>query len=311
MSRFSRRSIVTSAASLPALAVPAVAGAVTPASTTCTLPPDLIERVVRVRARYLEYDRQCTAQFDEINGHFHAATDFTTDQWRSMGYGDPRIRELGAVHRKICAEISSDELDAEGDALSDERSSVVETIMEHEPQTIADLAWQAEAFVLTESELLCATDSTVSLDTRLIQTLFNNIRALGAIPQPIPLAVGPDPYANYEIVDAVTDTVGQPDPAFAAVKECERSWAELCEKTSALSQAADAGDVAAKRNLDELLDAAFGARETLLEEVTPTTVAGVVAVLRYVADIEGVELESDQVQIMCGNLANRLSTPAV
>ena len=50
-----RRAILAGAATLPALTVPALA---VPATSGCTLPSDLIERFLRVRAWFLEKHAQ-------------------------------------------------------------------------------------------------------------------------------------------------------------------------------------------------------------------------------------------------------------
>jgi hypothetical protein len=78
----SRRTLVASAAALPALAVPAL-----PAPRQCrplrptTLPPDLIERFVRVRAWYLESDKREQLRRGEIGRRFYAATGVSTEQY--------------------------------------------------------------------------------------------------------------------------------------------------------------------------------------------------------------------------------------
>jgi hypothetical protein len=55
--------------------------------------------------------------------------------------------------------------------------------MAHKPQTFADLAWQAAAYLMADLDLLSfAPDSSTS--DRLIRTLFRHIRTLGALPQP-------------------------------------------------------------------------------------------------------------------------------
>jgi hypothetical protein len=76
MSLLSRRHLVTAAAALPALAVPAAAHA----ATACTLPPDLIERFLRMRAWYLEDNARWSVHLDEFNKRFEAATGVTRAQ---------------------------------------------------------------------------------------------------------------------------------------------------------------------------------------------------------------------------------------
>jgi hypothetical protein len=57
MSGLSRRSLIASAAAVAA-GTPAIAGAPAVPASACTLPPDLIERFVRVRAWYLDDHKQ-------------------------------------------------------------------------------------------------------------------------------------------------------------------------------------------------------------------------------------------------------------
>jgi hypothetical protein len=178
MSKLSRRSLVASAAALPALAVPALAASV--ADTSTTLPPDLIERFVRLRAWHVENSERYRRLSEEIDRRFYSATGITFDEWRDIMFDDPRRKKLDAVHSKIWAEVAPD-ADEEADELHDERWGVADAMMAHKPQTFADLAWQAEAYLIADLELL---DRAPSSDSWMLRTLFHNIRMLGAIPQP-------------------------------------------------------------------------------------------------------------------------------
>jgi hypothetical protein len=51
-------------------------------------------------------------------------------------------------------------------------------MLEHEPKSIVDLAWQAEAWLLADLDLLEGSDQPM------LDTLFQHIRTLGALPQP-------------------------------------------------------------------------------------------------------------------------------
>ncbi len=180
MSKLSRRSLVASAAAaLPALSVPAIAAAAS--ASTATLPPDLVERFVRVRAWYLDYRKREKLRSDEIDGRFYAATGFTSDQWRDADRLHPSWKELNAAYEKAYAETPSyEEDDDECDRLGNERWNVAEAMMAHKPQTVVDLAWQAEAYLIADLEMLSSSGSCTS--DRLIRTLFHHIRTLGALP---------------------------------------------------------------------------------------------------------------------------------
>jgi len=196
MSKLSRRTLVTSAAALPALAAPAAA------SPSCTLPPDLIERFVRVRAWYLENDARESQRSGEIDRQFYAATGVPCKQYHDMDHDDPRREELSAVFTKILKEMQDDDVEedeqSEADRLCHERWSVAEAMLNHEPQSIVDLAWQAEAWLLADLELLHHNhDHSQSL----LGMFFRHIRTLGALPQP------DDPFGALTIVasDAAND----------------------------------------------------------------------------------------------------------
>jgi hypothetical protein len=139
----SRRATLAGAASVPALALPAFASTATATATAasaCTLPPDLIERFVRVRAWYLGSRQAEILWSDEIDRRFYAATGFA---WDDVNRRHPRFEELEAAREKIYAEVPAPcELDeTESNLLADERWRVAEAIIDHKPQTVVDLAW--------------------------------------------------------------------------------------------------------------------------------------------------------------------------
>jgi hypothetical protein len=175
----SRRAILAGAASVPALALPALASTATSASV-CTLPPDLIERFVRVRAWYLGSRQAEILWSDEIHRRFYATTGFI---WDNVNHDHPRWEELSAVHTKVCAEVPCEDDEAETALLCDERWCVAEAIIDHKPQTVVDLAWQAEAYLLADLDLFSFAPGSTT-DDRLIRTFFRHIRTLGALPQP-------------------------------------------------------------------------------------------------------------------------------
>ena len=116
-----------------------------------------------------------------------------------MKYGHPGKKELGAVRGRLCKEVPDGQSEAETEDLGDERWAVAEAIIAHTPQTFADLAWQAEAFLIADIEILDAAPNGCTSD-RLIRTLFQHIRTLGALPQPDdPMgALSIDLYSNSD-----------------------------------------------------------------------------------------------------------------
>ena len=126
MSSLSRRHLVTAAAAaLPALALPTVAHA-----TACTLPPDLIERFVRMRAWYLDNNARESLRLREHDKRFYAVSGLTKDQYRDIRRGDPRYEEIEGVWQKVYDEIlresggTNESEEAEISALHDERWAV-------------------------------------------------------------------------------------------------------------------------------------------------------------------------------------------
>jgi hypothetical protein len=107
----------------------------------------------------------------------------TKDEYHEINYGDPGKTELRAVFGKIVEEVLAADPDdeEESDKLCEERWSVAEALMGHVPQTFADLAYQAEAYLIADLDLL--EDASSGTSDWLIRTLFHNVRTLGAIPQ--------------------------------------------------------------------------------------------------------------------------------
>jgi hypothetical protein len=164
---------VASLASSTAIASPAVTTA-----SACTFPPDLIERFVRMRAWYLDYRQREILWSDEIDRRFYEATG---EHWRAINYDHPRHDELLAVHDKVYAEVPCFENDeTECDRLTEERWNVAKAMFSHEPQTVVDLAWQTEAYLIADLEILGGSDTSDWMG----RTLFRHIRSLGALPQP-------------------------------------------------------------------------------------------------------------------------------
>jgi hypothetical protein len=179
MSNLSRRSLVISAAVLPALTIPGCAAPAT-ISSACTLPPDLIERFVRVRAWFLEEHAHESLHSAEVDRRFYAASGVTCKQYHAMNYDDPRREELNTLHSKIIKETLHDDEDVdeysqtEADRLCGERWDVAEAMLDHQPQTIGDLAWQVEAWLLADLEIIGTGEPSM------LGTIFRHIRTLRA-----------------------------------------------------------------------------------------------------------------------------------
>jgi len=195
MPNLSRRHLVTTAAALPVLALPAAAHA-----SASTLPPDLIERFLSMRARYLADHARDSLQSREFDKRFKAATGVTADEYRDMEYHDPRSKELRPTWDKVWDELrcesgrTNESEEAEASALGDERWAVAEAMMAHEPKSIVDVAWQLEAWLIADLEMFNYSDSDATSDL-LFRMFVEHVRTLGAVPQP------EDPFGALSLAD--------------------------------------------------------------------------------------------------------------
>jgi hypothetical protein len=159
---------VASLASSTAIASPAVTTA-----SACTFPPDLIERFVRMRAWYLDYRQREILWSDEMRppGSTGAPSIMiilaTTNCWRFTIKSMRKFRVLRTTKPSA-------------NRLTEERWNVAKAMFSHEPQTVVDLAWQTEAYLIADLEILGGSDTSDWMG----RTLFRHIRSLGALPQP-------------------------------------------------------------------------------------------------------------------------------
>ena len=109
----SRRTLLVGASMLPVASLPALAGSA-PAQAATTLPPDLIDRFVRVRAWYLDNYKRAELLSDEIDRRFYAVTGLTaingarSDMTIPVGENWPQFTKkygwrLGATTRRPSA----------------------------------------------------------------------------------------------------------------------------------------------------------------------------------------------------------------
>jgi hypothetical protein len=139
-----------------------------------------------MRAWYLEDDAQYSLERREHDKRFYAATGLTNDQYHAIDRHDPRHKELEALWSKLWNDLqheSGRSEEAETGRLGDERWAVAEAMMAHEPQSIVDVAWQLEAWLIADLELFnSAGDDCTS--TQLFRMFVEHVRTLGAVPQP-------------------------------------------------------------------------------------------------------------------------------
>ena len=125
-----------------------------------------------------------------INDLFQKATGFSMAEWRSLaGTNDPRWKEGEAALYKISQETSSDDCDEHGCSISwneinGELFPLAEEMLSRTPQSLADLAWQAEVLFVTEPELDEPNedeDEDEDEDDGLHWQFIKNVRALGGL----------------------------------------------------------------------------------------------------------------------------------
>lgn len=153
--------------------------------------PNLIERFIRVRAWYLDYSKRSDEDSNKVKGWFEAATGVAYDEWCDFDreccstgdHDNPRRKELRAVENRIYADypLLGDD-DPEGEQLLNERWSIAEDLTNCEAQTVADFAWQAEAWMLADLEIYSFRGEASS--DRMIRLLFHHLRTVGGVPQP-------------------------------------------------------------------------------------------------------------------------------
>lgn len=110
-----------------------------------------VERFVSLYSWYTDFSRREDRHSAEIDRRFKAATGVTADDWRKMDRGDPRRKELEAVFDGLCHKVFGGGKDAECNSMCDQLWEAATDLMDSEPQTVADVAWQSMAHLLMSS----------------------------------------------------------------------------------------------------------------------------------------------------------------
>jgi hypothetical protein len=169
----SRRAILAGASAIPIAACTSAAASADDVSF-----PDLVARFVHVRGRYHERKARDEVHSRLIDLLLNETTGMTEEQRNSINVGDPRfdqlVKDINEAYRQIP---DDDPVDEHGGSIawteiSDEMSSVSEAMLGQVPRSAADLAWQAEALVISDCEILYS-DHAESMCQ-----LFRNIFAL-------------------------------------------------------------------------------------------------------------------------------------
>jgi hypothetical protein len=152
-----------------------------------------------MRAWFLEDHARWSLRSREFDKRFEAASGLTMDKYRDIRRGNSRYEELEAVFDKVWDELhreggrTTKTEEDETNRLHDERWAVAEAMMAHEPQSIVDVAWQLEAWLIADLELLSSAGGGTS--DELFRMIVGYVRTLGAVPQP------DDPFGALSLAD--------------------------------------------------------------------------------------------------------------
>jgi hypothetical protein len=209
-----------------------------------------------------------------------------------------RIRERSFIQRqkdKAHRLAGTDPFDEDGDKvwneLQEEQCAAADAILSSSPQSIADLAWQAEAVLICDGPEMSESKEVYGL----VQ-LFENVRALAG-----PLAI-PSAVSFPQVVD----------PVFA---EIERHKAlSVAFDTAAENSTATADSHPDKDDLDEISGQASSElieQAQKLFEFRPASLGGIAALLKYIASLKDWQLpgrfgepeEIEGMQDLCRTMA--------
>src|SRR6185437_6108037 len=199
--------------------------------------PDLVARFIPLRRRLLDHIARWDAWSEAMDDAFYRATGAHTDEWRAIPHSVRQSDPLDIAHRKIEAEMPFDDpMDEHGSSIelneiSDELTPVVEAMIESVPRSLIDLAWQAEALMVWDSEINVDFDCPA---WRLRQRLIRNVQGAAG---PLPGIDGP---AARSLAAATIAVV--PVAAEQRLFEIEKEVGELGLKIKAVADEQDAFD---------------------------------------------------------------------
>jgi hypothetical protein len=311
---------IVSAASLTSatvVAAPAALAGELPAPNVGDLSfPDLVARFVKVRERWTAQMARDKAVTERHFKQLFEVTSITRQEWYEMTCKNPRWKETSTTFDKILKEDpSNDPVDEHGASIAwkeigDDLDPLVYDIIARRPQSLADLAWQAEALIISDAEFREESDGFFE---QMHQRLVQNILTLAG-PLPIPGGGTSLPIATFAI--PTTD----PDPIFAAIEAHRKAVKEICirldhhcaleeelppEKCQTnmtpnnreIVNTDDPRWIAADLAVIEGWDVVDETATTLID-VEPTTQAGITALLNYWAELQAQTAISGEVYVL-------------
>ncbi len=292
-------SIVSAAAVATATAIPSQSIIAAPADRTAVSFPDLVARFIRIRERENAYTESSNAYFRKIDQLFFEATGISTDERLAVDWkSEPeRFQQLDAVLSRIFKENpnENDPTDKNGCStawplIQDELNAVAFAMLNRPPQSLTDLAWQTEALLLADPELRQGDNA----EHPMLPKFFENVRVLAgplAIPNVVP-PIKPDPI--FAAIEAHRKAVVEYNDCITEHSRLEQELPEDRRQSSVTAHGEDIVEtddprwIAAEFAVSEKHDAADDAAYRLLE-VSPTTLGGASALLKYFteADVDG------------------------
>jgi hypothetical protein len=240
--------------------------------------PDLVAQLVRVRERLNERRVDVKAWSDKINQLFFDATGLTNDERLAIDRGeDPRQESFQEIHTRLMEENPYWGDDDALDRLVNDLWLVVEAIVSRTPTSVADLAWQAEALVTADPEIL--SDLGEACYEGLQAQVFKNIRTLAG---PLPL------LGEYQAISAPAAIAA--DPIFAAIEAHRKACVTntRCVDFERVLNPKDPAYRSASFSTSKARDAKNDLALELLK-IRPTSLAGARALLDHVGDVEDIE----------------------
>jgi hypothetical protein len=244
--------------------------------------------------------REACDNFNDLNAEVHAAAEELCPNLPE----DQRewSRDDGNRYWQAFCEASNEPHEAAEDALNtaDEVCDTLARAMARiEPCTIAGAGARARVSMCAASHWWDKSLDDLEWPEMHSRLLIEALCAAAGLP------THPDSAYSH----AASALSAEPDPTFAAINAYQSAWTELLQKGPALEEAEAAGRAEATPIADELHDRALNTRVALMEQTIPTSLAGAVAILRYIADAN-TSWDPDQLCRTCANLAGALPTLA-
>jgi hypothetical protein len=286
---------MVSAASLATAAAVVTPPLATTAALEAVSFPELLARFIPLHQRCMEMRAKEAAIHENIDRLASEMTGIEYGSFADLEVDDPSYNVVSIARRKVVDDMRSGDSAAEDrdlDELVEELEPVIKAIVNQPSKSLHDLGWQAEAITTLDQDLETIDDGDDDAE-RNLKTMLANIRRLAGP------AAGRWDGADYQKSRAGKST----DPIFAAIEahqEAAAAYSRCLVHRDELEEVlpADKRRSFARRDgiaktddprFIEASEAVSGARDKMLDLAvalidTPTTVAGVASLLKYVSE---------------------------